>query len=443
MRRCYDLQKAEAEVDLLGDQVEALLGLLEKIYITLNHYSPVLQHYFGRWRTPQQEGSTEKVICREGERSFLASEKSLERAKMASNDLESRGRAKNRGNNNPSPYYSSSYYNENSEKKWKSWLIPMFVVANVAVFIIAMYINNCPRTNSGFQGNCVAKFLGRLSFQPLRENPLFGPSSSTFKWKSCRIWALLVSHEDAKKKSIKTDFEFYPYLCRLEKLGALEWNKVVHRHQGWRLVTCIWLHAGIIHLVANMVSLVFIGIRLEQQFGFVRIGVVYLWSGFGGSILSSLFIQNNISVGASGALFGLLGAMLSELITNWSIYTDKAAALFTLVAIIAINLAIGILPHVDNFAHIGGFMSGFLFGFVMLLRPQFGWVAHRNLPANVRAKPKYKAYQYILWLVALVLLIVGFTGGMVMLFRGENGNKHCSWCHYLSCVPTSRWKCGN
>ncbi|KAF8396578.1 hypothetical protein HHK36_018202 [Tetracentron sinense] len=47
MRRCYDLQKAEAEVDLLGDQVEALLGLLEKIYITLNHYSPVLQHYFG------------------------------------------------------------------------------------------------------------------------------------------------------------------------------------------------------------------------------------------------------------------------------------------------------------------------------------------------------------------------------------------------------------
>ncbi|KAF8392088.1 hypothetical protein HHK36_022429 [Tetracentron sinense] len=47
MRRCYNLQKAEAEVDLLGDQVEALLGLLEKIYITLNHYSPVLQHYFG------------------------------------------------------------------------------------------------------------------------------------------------------------------------------------------------------------------------------------------------------------------------------------------------------------------------------------------------------------------------------------------------------------
>lgn len=57
----------------------------------------------------------------------------------------------------------------------------------------------------------------------------------------------------------------------------------------------------------------------------VRIGILYLLSGFGGSILSSLFIQNNISVGASGALFGLLGAMLSELLTNWTIYTDKVS----------------------------------------------------------------------------------------------------------------------
>lgn len=51
-------------------------------------------------------------------------------------------------------------------------------------------------------------------------------------------------------------------------LGALKWDKVVNQHQGWRLITCIWLHAGVIHLLVNMLSLVFIGIRLEQQFGF-------------------------------------------------------------------------------------------------------------------------------------------------------------------------------
>jgi len=85
----------------------------------------------------------------------------------------------------------------------------------------------------------------------------------------------------------------------------------------------------------------------------------------------------------------------------------QAAALFTLVAIIVINLAIGMLPHVDNFAHIGGFLTGFLLGFVLLLRPQFGWLEQRRLPAGVRLKSKYKAFQYVLWIVSLILLIVG------------------------------------
>ncbi|XP_059667043.1 RHOMBOID-like protein 2 [Cornus florida] len=319
---------------------------------------------------------------------------------MPVDDLESRG-AKNRGHNDP-----SSHAVEERETQWVPWLIPVFVVANVSMFLLVMYVNNCPKKNLGTEGKCVARFLGRFSFQPLKDNPLFGPSSST-----------------------------------LQKLGALEWTKVVDKHQGWRLISCIWLHAGVIHLVANMLSLVFIGIRLEQQFGFARIGIIYLLSGFGGSILSSLFIQKSISVGASGALFGLLGAMLSELITNWTIYTNKAAALLTLLVIVVINLAVGILPHVDNFAHIGGFLTGFLLGFVLMARPQYGWIEHRNLPADSQSKKKYKTYQYVLWLVSLILLIAGFAVGLVMLFRGENANDHCHWCHYLSCVRTSKWKC--
>lgn len=75
--------------------------------------------------------------------------------------------------------YSASSYVYDPETHWTSWLVPMFVVANIAVFIVAMYINNCPKNNLGFEGDCVARFLGRFSFQPLRENPLFGPSSTT------------------------------------------------------------------------------------------------------------------------------------------------------------------------------------------------------------------------------------------------------------------------
>ncbi|CAA2977734.1 RHOMBOID-like protein 2 [Olea europaea var. sylvestris] len=327
---------------------------------------------------------------------------------LPSEDLESSGEKIRRRNNNSSVAYSV----EDRETQWTSWLIPLFVVANIAMFVVEMYVNNCPKhvKNRGFvpidERKCVARFLGRFSFQPLRENPLFGPSSST-----------------------------------LEKLGALNWTKVVQQHQEWRLVSCMWLHAGIIHLLANMLSLIFIGIRLEQHFGFVRIGTIYLLSGFGGSILSSLFIQNYISVGASGALFGLLGAMLSELITNWTIYTNKIAALLTLLVIVAINLAVGILPHVDNFAHIGGFLTGFLLGFVLLPHPQFGWIDRQNLPEGVRVKSKYKAYQYVFWVLSLILLIAGFTVGLVMLFRGVNGYDRCHWCRYLSCVPTSRWNC--
>ncbi|XP_010523566.1 PREDICTED: RHOMBOID-like protein 3 [Tarenaya hassleriana] len=299
----------------------------------------------------------------------------------ATDDLESRIPAKNRGIGSesagvirggpPSVAVAPSYVvDEEAEMQWTSWLVPMFVVANISVFIVVMYVNNCPKhaKSHRLDGDC----WGRCAFEPLRANPLFGPSSRT-----------------------------------LEKLGALEWSKVVEKHQGWRLVTCVWLHAGVIHLLANMLSLVFIGIRLEQQFGFVKIGAIYLVSGFGGSVLSSLFIRNYISVGASGALFGLLGSMLSELLTNWTIYTNKVAALLTLVFIIVINLAIGILPHVDNFAHIGGFLAGFLLGFVLLPRPQFGWLASRHMPPGTRLKSKYKPYQYILWLLSLILLIAG------------------------------------
>ncbi|XP_065852309.1 RHOMBOID-like protein 2 [Euphorbia lathyris] len=292
-------------------------------------------------------------------------------------------------------------------KKWMSWIIPAFVFANIIMFIITMSVNNCPKNSV----SCIARFLGRFSFQPFKENPLLGPSSTT-----------------------------------LQKMGGLAVNKIVDDHQGWRLLSCNWLHGGVFHLLANMLSLLVIGIRLEQEFGFVKIGLLYVISGFGGSLVSALFIQSSISVGASGALFGLLGAMLSELITNWSMYDNKVSAFVTLVVIIAINLAVGILPHVDNFAHIGGFLSGFFLGFVFLIRPQFGWVSQRYVPPGYEptlVQSKFKVYQCILWIISLAVIIVGFTIGLVLLLRGVDANDHCSWCHYLSCVPTGRWNCNS
>ena len=105
---------------------------------------------------------------------------------MGTGDLESYGSNKNRGVSGGPPtggsYYtrSSPYQSESSDKPWTSWLVPMIVVANVAMFFIIMLVNDCPKNhNSSLQGDCVAKFLGRFSFQPLKENPLFGPSANT------------------------------------------------------------------------------------------------------------------------------------------------------------------------------------------------------------------------------------------------------------------------
>ncbi|KAJ1296543.1 hypothetical protein BS78_01G309400 [Paspalum vaginatum] len=336
-------------------------------------------------------------------------------AAAARYDVEKGGRSGERPAPGAERLYPQREREPEPDREWVPWFVPVVVAVNVVLFAVAMYVNNCPAhaaaapSRSRRGGACVARgFLRRFAFQPLSENPLLGPSSAT-----------------------------------LQRLGALVWDKVVHEHQGWRLLTCIWLHAGVLHLLANMLSLVLIGLRLEQQFGYVRVGIIYLVSGVGGSVLSSLFVRNAISVGASGALFGLLGAMLSELFTNWTIYSNKAAALVTLLVVIAINLAIGILPHVDNFAHIGGFLTGFLLGFLLLMRPHYGWMQRYVLPSDVKnTTKKYLPYQWALLAVASVLAVVGFAVGMGMLFRGVNANDHCQWCHYLSCVPTSRWSCG-
>lgn len=63
----------------------------------------------------------------------------------------------------------------------------------------------------------------------------------------------------------------------------------------------------------------------------MKIAILYVLSGFGGSLLSSINLHSTISVGASGALFGLLGAMLSELITNWTIYANKVPLFLSII----------------------------------------------------------------------------------------------------------------
>ena len=129
--------------------------------------------------------------------------------------------------------------------------------------------------------------------------------------------------------------------------------------QYYRLFTCMFLHIGIMHLLLNMYSLYIIGKEVEGLFGKAKYLVIYVLSGICGSILSMAFAHNTVSAGASGAIFGLLGALLY---IGYYYRTYLGTAIRTSVLpVIVLNLIIGFLsPGIDNAAHIGGLVAGVL-----------------------------------------------------------------------------------
>ena len=143
----------------------------------------------------------------------------------------------------------------------------------------------------------------------------------------------------------------------LIKFGA---NTAMYTKSGeyWRLLTCVFLHAGIIHLSCNMYSLYVIGPQVESFYGKIKYLFIYLFSGITGSILSLAFSSDySVSIGASGAIFGLLGATL-YFGYHYRVYLGNALK-SQIVPIIFLNLGIGFLiSGIDNFAHIGGLIGG-------------------------------------------------------------------------------------
>ena len=133
---------------------------------------------------------------------------------------------------------------------------------------------------------------------------------------------------------------------------------LVQAGEVWRLATSMFLHIGIIHLLVNMYSLLIIGRQLESFLGKWKFLIVYLGSGILGSLLS-VVIHSSISAGASGAIFGLLGSLL-YFGYHYRLYLGTVLK-SQVIPIIIINLLIGFMvPGIDNFAHIGGLVGGYL-----------------------------------------------------------------------------------
>jgi len=133
----------------------------------------------------------------------------------------------------------------------------------------------------------------------------------------------------------------------------------------WRLLTCVFLHAGLMHLLLNMYGLWFVSIFLEPMLGKAKYAMAYLLCGVVASAASIWWHPNTVSIGASGAIFGLYGVLTALAITSKVKLKQKKPLLLFSLFFIVINLVMGLRGNIDNAAHIGGLISGLLLGFVL------------------------------------------------------------------------------
>lgn len=185
-------------------------------------------------------------------------------------------------------------------------------------------------------------------------------------------------------------------------------NELIAQGQVWRLFTATFLHADILHLLFNLYALVALGKHVEAYFGHGRFLVIYVIAGLWGS-LASYATSPEISVGASGAIFGLAGATV---IYFWRYHENFGnvgrSILNNILAVIAFNLVFGFTnPQIDNAGHIGGLIGGAAVAWGLL--PRYSPPATIQIGNQPLQKTHHLALE-IAWIAGhLVLLWIGVT----------------------------------
>ena len=188
-----------------------------------------------------------------------------------------------------------------------------------------------------------------------------------------------------------------PPVTSLLTLGAKQ-GYLIQKGAVWRFLTPMLLHAGIIHLLMNMLCQWRFGLFLERRWGTPKFAAVYLAAGLGATLLSCLWTPNRISVGASGALMGIMGAFIADIILNWNNLqrTQRKLLLGQTLFWVTIALLLGISPLVDTGAHLGGLIVGLGVGFMV----------HSNIP-------KTQLHRIISLAIPAILLSIFFLVGLI------------------------------
>ena len=234
-------------------------------------------------------------------------------------------------------------------------------------------------------------------------------------------------------------------------------------NQWFRFVIPIFLHAGIIHIGFNLLLQLMLGRDVELLIGSVRFALLYFAAGIFGFVLGGNFAATGISsCGCSGSLFGILAITLLDLLYSWSERRKPWVELTFIIIDMAIAFALGLLPGLDNFSHIGGFLMGLVLGICILRSPKSfsehqavgleGSFDHHDdrrhsttslrsggLVAFVRAPLTFfqhrKSMWWAWWGVRAAALVGALVGFILLLKNFYVWRSSCSWCRYLSCLP--------
>ena len=346
------------------------------------------------------------------------------------------------------PYISwTDYFAKERQKPWFTWM--MLVV--VTITMIWSFFEN------------------GWNMEPLRTNPMMGPSVEV-----------------------------------LLKIGALKGQVLIEENKWWLLITPMFLHAGIIHLMVNSGFLWLFCQKIERNHGWWHTALVFLLSGMLGNMISALLQPGYTLVGASGGLYGLLGACVGDIVLNSRFFflvleervqketlqrqrkqqnrnrdprrgatpsTSSTAASETsasdlivhacdpvaiqsrrrqvrlwcyvsLAVDLFVNSLVGLLPFVDNFAHLGGLLFGFFFSLSSLrLLSTSSFDYRKKQQETVFGKWCHRLRIFALrcggGFSALVLVFVA----IVFLRRSDGTNSPCPNCRYASCMALPKpWK---
>lgn len=181
--------------------------------------------------------------------------------------------------------------------------------------------------------------------------------------------------------------------------------------QVWRFWTPALLHGGILHIFMNGVFQFMLCFTFEQQWGTARIAFLYFFTAMGATLLSCTTSPNSVSVGASGALFGMLGANISYICMNWNDIFRPEGKLCQAVCVCVVNFVIGMgwtAGNIDNFAHLGGLITGLFMGLAFVV--SYSTFTHERLAGH---EVTFKR-------IGLVLSLIWFTVLLSITFFDKN-----------------------